>query len=87
MSWFQNALLGSGSIVGTDPMILASEPGRVRSVSTEGRRGSAIVEHDQLGDTGRTLAAFDFDDHVIADPQAVGRDVLYFRNAGPAPDP
>ena len=35
--------------------------------------GSAVR---QLGDARRTLAAFDFDHHVIVDSQAIGRDVL-----------
>jgi hypothetical protein len=43
---------------------------------------SAIVQRDQLGDAGGALAAFDFDHHAIVDPQAIGRDILYFRDAG-----
>jgi hypothetical protein len=48
---------------------------------------SAVVERNQLGDARRTLAAFDFDHHVIVDPQAIGRNVFHFRDAGAAPDP
>jgi hypothetical protein len=48
---------------------------------------SAVMQRDQFGDAGRTLAAFDFDHHVIVDPQAIWRDVLHFRDAGAAPDP
>ena len=42
---------------------------------------SAVVQRDQLGDAGGALAAFDFDHDAIVDPQAVGRDVLDFRDA------
>lgn len=48
---------------------------------------SAVVQRNQFGDARRALAAFDFDHHVIVDPQAIGRDVLHFRDAGAAPDP
>ena len=44
-------------------------------------RTSAVVERDQIGDAGRALTAFDFDDHAIVDPQAIGRDLLDFRDA------
>ena len=37
--------------------------------------------------TGRALTAFDLDHHVIIDLQAIGRDVLGFRDADAPPDP
>src|SRR6516164_5189254 len=54
------------------------------TLSTDARL-SAQVQRDQLGDAGRTLAAFDLDDQAIVDLQAVGRHVLGFRDCDESP--
>jgi hypothetical protein len=47
---------------------------------------SAIVERDQFHDAGGALTALDFDHCVIVDSQAIGRNILDFRDADAAPD-
>jgi hypothetical protein len=72
----------------------SGEPGEAtgnhpRSTRISGNAGaiSPIMQRDQFGDAGGALATFDFDHHVIVDPQAIGRDILYLCDAGAAPDP
>src|SRR5215475_12825583 len=43
------------------------------------------MQRDQLRHTGGALAAFDLDDKVIVDPQAVRRNVFGFSNGDASP--
>jgi NAD(P)-dependent dehydrogenase (short-subunit alcohol dehydrogenase family) len=48
---------------------------------------SRIMQRNQLGNTGRALAAFDLDHEMVVHAQPVGGNVLGFRNGDPAAQP
>ena len=48
------------------------------------RSASAIVQGDQIGDTGWSLPALDLDDDMVVHAQPIGWDVLDLRDPGAA---
>src|SRR5947209_13150720 len=56
----------------------------ITSSTEEDGRHSAIMQGDQLGDTGRPFAAFDLDHEMVVHAETVGGHILRLGNADAA---